>query len=329
MSRYSSYDYYGFAPYVPVAQRRANAAKETAKLAKAGKVITPVQIAGRKIATSFWGKAWCDNLEAYSDYENRLPRGRTYVRNGSVVHLEIRKGEIEALVSGSELYKIAITITPVPNSKWKELCKACAGGIGSLVELLQGKLSDRVMEIITRREGGLFPSPKEIKLKCSCPDSARLCKHLAAVIYGIGNRLDQQPELLFLLRSVDSAELISRAAEGGSLTTGANAGPGLADDEIGSIFGIELDHAPASGNPVVKAAKKAAKKVAKKVVKEKPITRKTAKAKPTTPTTPTASKPPAKKAISKQPAPPAVSKTPAKKAAAKKARPIKTATSRK
>ena len=326
MSRYPSYDYYGFAPYVPVAQRRANAAKETAKLAKAGKVITPVQIAGRKIATSFWGKAWCDNLEAYSDYENRLPRGRTYVRNGSVVHLEIRKGEVEALVSGSELYKIAITITPVPNSKWKELCKACAGGIGSLVELLQGKLSDRVMEIITRREGGLFPSPKEIKLKCSCPDSARLCKHLAAVIYGIGNRLDQQPELLFLLRSVDSAELISRAAEGGSLTTGANAGPGLADDEIGSIFGIELDHAPASGNPVVKAAKKAAKKVAKKVVKEKPITRKTAKAKPTTPT---ASKPPAKKAISKQPAPPAVSKTPAKKAAAKKARPIKTATSRK
>ena len=323
MSRYPSYDYYGFAPYVPVAQRRANAAKETAKLAKAGKVITPVQIAGRKIATSFWGKAWCDNLEAYSDYENRLPRGRTYVRNGSVVHLEIRKGEVEALVSGSELYKIAITITPVPNSKWKELCKACAGGIGSLVELLQGKLSDRVMEIITRREGGLFPSPKEIKLKCSCPDSARLCKHLAAVIYGIGNRLDQQPELLFLLRSVDSAELISRAAEGGSLTTGANAGPGLADDEIGAIFGIELDHAPASSTPVVKAAKKAAKKVAKKVVKGKPITRKTAKAKPTAPT---ASKPPAKKATRKQPA---VSNTTAKKAAAKKARPIKTATSRK
>jgi uncharacterized Zn finger protein len=323
MSRYPSYDYYGFAPYVPVAQRRANAAKETAKLAKAGKVITPVQIAGRKIATSFWGKAWCDNLEAYSDYENRLPRGRTYVRNGSVVHLEIRKGEVEALVSGSELYKIAITITPVPNSKWKELCKACAGGIGSLVELLQGKLSDRVMEIITRRDGGLFPSPKEIKLKCSCPDSARLCKHLAAVIYGIGNRLDQQPELLFLLRSVDSAELISRAAEGGSLTTGANAGPGLADDEIGAIFGIELDHAPASSNPVVKAAKKAAKKVAKKVVKGKPITRKTAKAKPTAPT---ASKPPAKKATRKQPA---VSNTTAKKAAAKKARPIKTATSRK
>ena len=323
MSRYPSYDYYGFAPYVPVAQRRANAAKETAKLAKAGKVITPVQIAGRKIATSFWGKAWCDNLEAYSDYENRLPRGRTYVRNGSVVHLEIRKGEVEALVSGSELYKIAITITPVPNSKWKELCKACAGGIGSLVELLQGKLSDRVMEIITRRDGGLFPSPKEIKLKCSCPDSARLCKHLAAVIYGIGNRLDQQPELLFLLRSVDSAELISRAAEGGSLTTGANAGPGLADDEIGAIFGIELDHAPASSTPVVKAAKKAAKKVAKKVVKGKPITRKTAKAKPTAPT---ASKPPAKKATRKQPA---VSNTTAKKAAAKKARPIKTATSRK
>jgi uncharacterized Zn finger protein len=302
MSRYSSYDYYGFAPYVPVAQRRANAAKETAKLAKTGKTITPIQLTGRKIVTSFWGNAWCDNLEAYSDFANRLPRGRTYVRNGSVVHLEIRKGEIEALVSGSSLYKITIAITPVSNTKWRDLCKACAGGIGSLVELLQGKLSDRVMEVITRRDSGLFPSPKEIKLKCSCPDSAGLCKHLAAVLYGVGSRLDQRPELLFLLRSVDSADLISHAADVGSLTAGASAGPSLADDEIGAIFGIELDHA-ATATPAVKKARKAKpakKSTAKKAATKKPITPKKAAAKPVPAKKPVAKKAPAKKAAAKK-----------------------------
>lgn len=307
MSRYSSYDYYGFAPYVPVAQRRANAAKETAKLAKTGKTITPIQLTGRKIVTSFWGNAWCDNLEAYSDFANRLPRGRTYVRNGSVVHLEIRKGEIEALVSGSSLYKITIAITPVSNTKWRDLCQTCAGGIGSLVELLQGKLSDRVMEVITRRDSGLFPSPKEIKLKCSCPDSAGLCKHLAAVLYGVGSRLDQRPELLFLLRSVDSADLISHAADVGSLTAGASAGPSLADDEIGAIFGIELDHA-ATATPAMKRARKAVpakkatakKATAKKAATKKPITPKKAAAKPVPAKKPVAKKAPAKKAAAKK-----------------------------
>jgi uncharacterized Zn finger protein len=302
MSRYSSYDYYGFAPYVPVAQRRANAAKETAKLAKTGKTITPIQLTGRKIVTSFWGNAWCDNLEAYSDFANRLPRGRTYVRNGSVVHLEIRKGEIEALVSGSSLYKIAIAITPVSNTNWRDLCQTCAGGIGSLVELLQGKLSDHVMEVITRRDSGLFPSPKEIKLKCSCPDSAGLCKHLAAVLYGVGSRLDQRPELLFLLRSVDSADLISHAADVGSLTAGASAGPSLADDEIGAIFGIELDHA-ATATPAVKKARKAKpakKSTAKKTAKKQLITPKKAAAKPVPAKKPVAKKAPAKKAAAKK-----------------------------
>ncbi len=130
--------------------------KEVAKLQKNGKTITPVEINGRKIAASFWSKAWCDHLESYSDYANRLPRGRTYVRNGSVVHLEIRNFEIEATVSGSSLYKISITITPVPKAKWQALCKQCAGGIGSLVELLQAKLSASVMTHISHRENNVW-----------------------------------------------------------------------------------------------------------------------------------------------------------------------------
>jgi uncharacterized Zn finger protein len=237
-----SWNYYGFRPYVSVAKRRHKAAREMAKLAKKGKVIRPIQIEGRTIAHSFWGKAWCDNLESYMDYANRLPRGRTYVRNGSVVHLDIRPGEIEAQVSGSELYKVNIRITPAARAKWKRLCGDCAGAIGSLIELLGGRFSDHVMGVITRKETGLFPAPAEIDLKCSCPDWATMCKHVAAVLYGVGARLDQNPELLFTLRSVNHEDLITRAAAATDLAAKTPAaGPELAESEIGAVFGIELD----------------------------------------------------------------------------------------
>ncbi|MEI6784631.1 MAG: SWIM zinc finger family protein [Verrucomicrobiota bacterium] len=257
-----SWNYYGFRPYVSVAERRAKAAREMAKLAKKGKAIRPVHISGRTIAHTFWGKAWCDNLESYMDYENRLPRGRTYVRNGSVVHLDIRAGEIEATVSGSELYKVNISIAPAAKAKWKRLCQECSGAIGSLVELLRGRFSDHVMGIITRKETGLFPAPEEIELKCSCPDWATMCKHVAAVLYGVGARLDQSPELLFLLRSVNHEELITQAGTATDLAgKTTSAGPELAESEIGAVFGIELDSQTAK--PAAKAAAKARRKAKK------------------------------------------------------------------
>ena len=186
------------------------------KRRKQGHVVSPVVIAGRTIARTFWGKAWCDNLESYSDYANRLPRGRTYVRNGSVVHLEIQPGKISALVSGSELYTVEITITALSDSHWNCLKGECSGQIGSLVELLQGRLSKSVMDLVTQRDKGLFPKPAEIKMKCSCPDWAGVCKHIAAVMYGIGARLDEKPELLFVLRKVDHLELIAGAVDSAS-----------------------------------------------------------------------------------------------------------------
>src|SRR5271170_7649760 len=204
--------YYGFRPYVPVAQRRREAQRELEKMRKKGLVVQPVVINGRTIARTFWGQAWCENLESYSDFENRLPRGRTYVRNGSVVDLKINKGSVTALVSGSELYKIEIKIKPLAPTLWKSIQTECAGKIDSLIELLQGKLSSSVMQIVTRPERGLFPTPKEIELNLSCPDWADLCKHVAASLYGVGARLDQNPELLFLLRGVDPSRLISKAS---------------------------------------------------------------------------------------------------------------------
>ena len=230
-------------PYVPVARRRANAMRQMMKLRGTGKDVQPVKIEGRTIACSFWGKGWCDHLESFSDYDNRLPRGRTYVRNGSVCHLAVRPGRIEAIVSGSELYNIRINIKKLKPSTWKAVKRKCSGRIGSMLELLQGRLSDQVMTVVTDRAQGLFPQPREIELSCDCPDWAVMCKHVAAVLYGVGSRLDSRPELLFLLRDVDAQELISTEM---AVPTAVACGDALDDDQLGDIFGIELDVASAT-----------------------------------------------------------------------------------
>jgi len=178
-------------PYVSVAQRRVRAAREIAKLRKNGRVVTPVTIEGRKITKNFWGQSWCMNLERYSDFASRLPRGRSYVCNGLVIDLHIRTGEVTAIVSGSELYEVKITIAPVTRPRWKAICRDCTGSIDSVVELLQGRLAKGVMDRVCREGDGLFPAAEEIKLSCSCPDWADMCKHVAAVLYGVGARLDE------------------------------------------------------------------------------------------------------------------------------------------
>ena len=227
-------------PYVSVAEKRRRAEHELARLKKAGQQSAPVKIEGRKIARTFWGEAWCTNLERYSDYANRLPRGRSYVRNGSVVDLQITKGEITALVAGSDLYTIEIVVAPVTAARWQAVCRDCSGTIDSLVELLQGRLAKSVMERMCRAGDGLFPSPKEIKMSCSCPDSAGLCKHLAATLYGVGARLDHKPEHLFVLRGVDQSELIAGIGEAFPLPPPTASGKVLADDDVAALFGIDM-----------------------------------------------------------------------------------------
>ena len=224
--------------YVPVAERRARARREMNKLRKKGKDVQPIEIEGRTIARSFWGKRWCEHLESFSDYANRLPRGRTYVRNGSVCHLAIRTGRIDAIVSGSELYDVTIRIDRLKAAVWKSVKSRCSGQIGSMLELLQGRLSKQVMGVVTDRERGLFPKPGEIRFDCSCPDWASMCKHVASVLYGVGSRLDDRPESLFLLRGVDTEELIATEM---TLPGDAGTDDALADDALAGIFGIDLD----------------------------------------------------------------------------------------
>lgn len=256
MARYRDYDDDGGWPaYVPVAERRQRAAREVQKLRKKGGSVEPVTIEGRQIASTFWGKAWCDNMESYRDFESRLPRGRTYVRNGSVLDLQIAPGKVTALVSGSSLYEIAIDITPLSKKTWEAIQADCAGGIDSLVELLQGKLSKAVMERLCRQDAGLFPKPSEISFSCTCPDYASMCKHVAAALYGVGARLDHKPELLFRLRAVDESELIADLDVVLPVSSkGTGSGKILEGSDLSALFGLEIAAPPAT-EPAIEDAK--------------------------------------------------------------------------
>jgi uncharacterized Zn finger protein len=223
-----------------VARRRAYAAK----LAKKEKrTLAPVEIAGRLIAVSFWGKAWCENLESYSDFANRLPRGRTYVREGSLIDLQIQRGKVKAIVSGSAVYKVTIDIKTLAASHWARIKRDCSRRVDSLIDLLQGRFDQGVMARLTERDTGLFPRPGEIEMDCTCPDWARMCKHVAATLYGVGARLHADPELLFTLRDVDHLELVSQAVDAGNLDQALHvqSDNALNDSDLGEIFGIDVE----------------------------------------------------------------------------------------
>jgi uncharacterized Zn finger protein len=291
----------GWPLYVPVAERRKQAAREIEKLRKKGHPVAPILLAGRTIARTFWGKAWCDNLESYRDFDNRLPRGRTYVRNGAVIDLQISPLEIKARVSGSSIYKVSVSITALAPTLWRSICADCAGGIDSLVELLQGRFSKGMMERICRQERGLFPKPSDIRFSCTCPDGASMCKHVAAVLYGIGARLDENPELLFRLRAVDEKDLVADLDTALPIASRpADAGKVLEADDISALFGLDMAEpgdampghgaAPAAPEPMARTGqKRTSTKVAgrKAVVPSRPA--------PAAPTANTHAAPPARK----------------------------------
>jgi uncharacterized Zn finger protein len=224
-------------PYVSASERRAQSRKLMDKMKKKGIVFQPITIEGRLIAKTFWGKAWCNSMDSHADFSNRLPRGKTYVRNGSLIDLNIESGHVKAKVQGSSLYEVTISVEKLKEDKWNSLKKSCSGEIFSALELLKGKISNATMLVMTHPESGLFPKSREISFRCSCPDYASMCKHIAATLYGVGARLDNQPELLFTLRGVDHKELISKIdtsmAQGKAKVVNV--------DNLGSLFGIDLD----------------------------------------------------------------------------------------
>ncbi len=239
-------------PYVPVADRRARAERQVELLARLGLRVQPVRISGHTVARSVWGRTWCRHLESFSDYANRLPRGRSYVRHGAVVHLELVPGRILALVHGTDTYHVEIAVGALDPGRWQEMARTCAGQVDSLLALLRGEVPPAVMAVVADRDRGLLPRPGEISLACSCPDRAVMCKHVAATLYGVGNRLDTAPELLFELRGVAPDQLLTGAGTAGA-PTGAHEAGTLDEADLGDIFDLQLDDL-AGGAPPADAA---------------------------------------------------------------------------
>ncbi|WP_165068784.1 hypothetical protein [Desulfovibrio sp. ZJ200] len=228
---------FDFPAYVSVQEKRKKAEKMLARLHAKGMQPQPVGAFTGALAKTFWGKSWCFNLERYADFANRLPRGRGYVRHGCICHLEIAVGEVRAKVLGNSLYNVTVHIAPLPATRWQALRAGCAGRIATLIELLRGKLSGEVMAIMCDPEAGMFPSPKEILFSCSCPDSARMCKHVAAALYGVGRRLDTVPEQLFTLRGVDASGLLPSTLH----VAPTHMADTLQVEDMGTLFGIDLE----------------------------------------------------------------------------------------
>ena len=238
---------HGYFRYVSAAERKEKAAKAAEKLRKKEPEMHPVVIRGHKLATTWWGKAWNDNLERYSDYENRIGRGRSYVRSGAVLDLRIGPGRIVALVQGSRPYpyRVEIEIKPLPAKVWASIKKTCAGRIESLGELVEGRFPKDLADLFTAKGRGLFPAPEEISFACSCPDWAYMCKHVAAVLYGVGARLDEDPRLFFTLRGVEIEELVAAAVQEKTQAMLDKAEKKsrriLTDVDIAAMFGVEVE----------------------------------------------------------------------------------------
>ncbi len=273
MSRYDDYfgGWHAWPRYLREDERRARAGRAAKKLTRGGRELHPVVAEGRTAAKSAWGKGWCTTLASYGDYSNRLPRGMSYLRSGAVIDLQIERGRVAALVSGTSVYKVEIHIRPLTKPRWRAIKEKCAGKITSLVALLRGKLSPPIMAMMARREGGLFPAPAEIDVTCSCPDSAVMCKHVAAVLFGIGTRLDEEPELLFVLRGVAHRELITEApvtAVKRGRRASKSAGK-MASAELEAVFGIELAGPPTT-EPASDETRSAGKPRKRKTPSERP-----------------------------------------------------------
>ena len=271
--------------YESVHEKKERMARELKKRSARGEVLEPLALpeGKRKIAHTFWGKSWCEHIESYRDYENRLPRARSYLRQGSVFNLTVETGKIRAQVAGSTLYDVEITIKPLSREDWLGIQQACAGQVGSLLDLLSGQLGSGLMEVISNKERGLFPNPREIRFNCSCPDYASLCKHSGAVLYGVAVKFDADPALFFQLRGVDPSELLSSGV-GQALTPATEAA--LEGEDLSALFGIDFEQVPAEPPALdpghsEKQEKPAAKTpVVRKHVAKKPAAKKPAVKKP-------------------------------------------------
>lgn len=256
--------YWKFPKYVTVGERKRKSENKLKKLMKKNPGMKPVKIAGHAIATTWWGKAWNTNLERYADYANRIGRGRSYVRHSAVLDLKIKPGQVTALVQGSRSkpYAVTVKIKKIARPNWRNIKTACEGKFNSLKKLLSGKFPRALGELFTQKGKGLFPTPAEIEFSCSCPDWASMCKHVAATLYGIGARLDEDPGLFFKLRNVKVEDLVSEAVAETSKYILQKADRKTArvmeSADLSEVFGIDMDE-----NAQISESKRSVKRVPK------------------------------------------------------------------
>lgn len=294
--------YWNYPRYVPVAEKQAKADQKLKQLKKKNPDIRPVRLEGKALTQSWWGKAWNKNLERYADFSNRIGRGRSYVRHGAVLDLQIQPGRVDALVQGSASspYEVEVRIKEIPEKDWKTMIAVCEGRLESLQELIAGQFPKALADIFTAQGEGLFPTPTEIGFSCSCPDWASMCKHVAATLYGIGARFDEDPSLFFYLRNRDISDLVSTAVAEGTRTlldrAERKSDRVLDDADLSDVFGIDMDEPEpepeAKAKPAPKPKKTTGKKAAKK---KKPEPEPSAEAKPAPKPKKTAAKKSAKK----------------------------------
>ena len=243
-------DWDSYPPYVSVAEKKQKAAKKLKHLQKKMPDIKPIILTGTALAQTWWGKSWNKNLERYADYNNRIGRGRSYVRHGAVLDLQIAEGLVMALIQGSasKPYQVKICIKPIGAPQWSAMKKQCEVQLKSLHDLLIGKFSKDLSDVFLAERSGLFPTPQEISFDCTCPDWASMCKHVAAALYGIGARLDETPSLFFTLRGVRIDDLVTETIQGATaelLSKAAQKSARAVDDaDLSSLFGIDLDTPP-------------------------------------------------------------------------------------
>ena len=235
---------YGFPKYISIAEKKAKAEKALKKLKKKNPDLEPVIIEGRTLAKSWWGKAWNLNLESYADYSNRINRGKSYVKSNAVLDLKVSKGRVAAKVQGSRAkpYDTEVRIDTLDSTKWRKILELCNHRIDTLEQLIEGRFPKELEILFKDKRYSMFPSPKEIHFNCSCPDYAIMCKHVAAVLYGIGARLDQNPLLFFELRDIDGRELIRKSMEqkieSMLKNTGRKSKREITAEDIPNIFGL-------------------------------------------------------------------------------------------
>lgn len=276
-----SWNYYGYRPYVSVAERARRADRALKKLKKKNPSIQPISLKSTKLANTWWGRSWNLNLERYSDYYNRIGRGRSYVRSGAILDLQIGKGEIRSLVKGSRStpYKVSVKIKPIRRNIWDQIKDLSKKRLESLQELLQGVFPNALKDAFLVQGKGLFPSPREIQLNCSCPDWAVMCKHVAATLYGVGVRLDENPNLFFTLRGIKVEELVSHAVteQTSKLLEKAKEKRSLrimneSDSKLAALFNIDMEKSAKVKQPQRKKKTKSLGKRKKARVSKRKVT---------------------------------------------------------